>query len=73
MVKIVSAFENRDVAEMKFSSFFFLLFCYRYPSNWRLQIQYANPRDSGLYKCQVSTHPPLVKTINVIVTGKWFF
>lgn len=69
MIKIVNAFENRDVAEMKFSSFFF----YRYPSNWRLQIQYANPRDSGLYKCQVSTHPPLVKTINVIVTGKWFF
>ncbi|KAF3426994.1 hypothetical protein E2986_12197 [Frieseomelitta varia] len=42
---------------------------FRYPSNWRLQIQYATPRDSGLYKCQVATHPPLVKTINVVVTG----
>ncbi|XP_020295607.1 uncharacterized protein LOC109860736, partial [Pseudomyrmex gracilis] len=42
---------------------------FRYPSNWRLQIVYASPRDSGLYKCQIATHPPLVKEINVIVTA----
>ncbi|KAH0947141.1 hypothetical protein HN011_007802 [Eciton burchellii] len=42
---------------------------FRYPSNWRLQILYANPRDSGLYQCQVATHPPMVKKVNIVITA----
>lgn len=43
---------------------------FRYPTNWRLKIKYALPRDSGLYECQVATYPQnLVKKVNLLITG----
>lgn len=31
---------------------------FHHSEDWTLQIKYVQPRDAGLYQCQVSTHPP---------------
>ncbi|ETN63514.1 defective proboscis extension response [Anopheles darlingi] len=40
---------------------------YQPPNDWQLQIQYSNERDEGHYECQVSSHPPLVYLVYLIV------
>ncbi|XP_055588761.1 zwei Ig domain protein zig-8 [Uranotaenia lowii] len=40
---------------------------YQAPNDWQLLIQYANERDEGHYECQISSHPPLVYLVYLIV------
>lgn len=48
---------------------------YQYPNNWRLKIEYASRRDEGLYECQISTHPPRVIQIFLLINGmsSWIY
>ena len=42
---------------------------YGYPNNWGLQIEKMTRKDSGLYACQISTHPPIGLHTSVTVRG----
>ncbi|KAG7204811.1 hypothetical protein KM043_005215 [Ampulex compressa] len=39
------------------------------PNDWRLLLRSATERDAGLYECQVSAHPPLIRTVHLTVLG----
>jgi len=41
------------------------------PNDWRLLLRSATERDAGLYECQVTAHPPLIRTVHLAVSGKW--
>ncbi|XP_066602776.1 zwei Ig domain protein zig-8 [Prorops nasuta] len=41
---------------------------YKKPNDWRLLLQSATERDAGLYECQVSAHPPLIRTVYLSVS-----
>ena len=41
-----------------------------YPNNWRLEMKDVQMADSGLYVCQISTHPPTEIHTRVTVSGK---
>lgn len=38
---------------------------------WRLIIDYVQPRDAGLYECQVNTEPKLKMAFALRVEGKY--
>lgn len=45
---------------------------YQPPNDWQLLIQYSNERDEGHYECQISSYPPLVYLVYLLVVGKCF-
>ncbi|XP_078039326.1 opioid-binding protein/cell adhesion molecule [Augochlora pura] len=38
------------------------------PNDWRLLLNSSTERDGGLYECQVSAHPPLIRTVHLTVS-----
>ncbi|KAK1137897.1 hypothetical protein K0M31_002391 [Melipona bicolor] len=40
------------------------------PNDWRLLLRSATERDGGVYECQVSAHPPLIRTVYLTVSGE---
>ena len=42
---------------------------YSYPNNWKLMVTDLTSQDSGLYVCQISTHPPKELHTRVLVKG----
>lgn len=40
------------------------------PGDWKMVLNPVAARDQGTYECQVSTHPPIVRQIQLTVLGK---
>ena len=40
------------------------------PNDWKLQIQFPQLSDQGIYECLVSTNPPLVRRTRLAVIGE---
>ncbi|CAD1472838.1 unnamed protein product, partial [Heterotrigona itama] len=41
------------------------------PNDWRLLLRSATERDGGVYECQVSAHPPLIRTVYLTVSASF--
>ncbi|XP_015608036.1 peroxidasin [Cephus cinctus] len=41
---------------------------YEKPNDWRLLLRSATERDAGVYECQVSAHPPFIRTVYLSVS-----
>ena len=46
---------------------------FMYPNHWRLNMVDIQKKDSGLYVCQISSHPPVGLHTTVRVKGKNIF
>ena len=46
---------------------------FSYPNNWRLEMVDVQKKDSGLYICQISSHPPVGLHTIVRVGGNKYF
>lgn len=46
---------------------------FKYPNNWRLGIRNASRNDTGMYLCQISTHPPKVLEVQLTVEAPEVF
>ena len=42
------------------------------PNDWKLQIQFPQLSDQGLYACMVSSNPPLIRKTRLVVVGEQF-
>jgi len=41
-----------------------------YPRDWNLEIRSVRTDDAGMYECRIGTHPPVTKTVQLIIQGK---
>lgn len=39
--------------------------------NWNLRIDYVQPRDAGIYECQVNTEPKIYRAVTLKVLGEF--
>lgn len=39
--------------------------------DWNLRIDYVQPRDAGIYECQVNTEPKIYRAVTLKVLGKF--
>jgi len=40
---------------------------------WNLQIDYVQPRDAGIYECQVNTEPKIYRAVTLKVLGEFLW
>lgn len=39
--------------------------------DWNLRIDYVQPRDAGIYECQVNTEPKIYRAVTLKVLGEF--